>query len=64
MLKTYEALYENGQIKWLSDRPEIRSARVLVTVIEELTQGNCAEKNQARQAAQALAKLGGTEPHL
>ena len=35
MLKSYEAIYENGQIKWLSDAPPVTSARVIVTVLEE-----------------------------
>jgi len=35
MLKSYEATYENGQIKWLSEQPEITSARVIVTILEE-----------------------------
>ena len=35
MLKSYEAIYENGQIKWLADRPEVLAARVVVTVLEE-----------------------------
>jgi hypothetical protein len=35
MLKSYEAIYENGQVKWLSEQPTIRSARVIVTILEE-----------------------------
>ncbi len=35
MLKSYEAIYENGQVKWLSDVPPVTSARVIVTVLEE-----------------------------
>jgi hypothetical protein len=36
MLKSYEAIYENGEIKWLVDRPSlVHSARVVVTVLEE-----------------------------
>jgi hypothetical protein len=35
MLKSYEAIYEKGQIKWLSDAPSVTSARVIVTVLEE-----------------------------
>lgn len=35
MLKSYEATYENGQIKWLSEQPEITSARIIVTVLEK-----------------------------
>ncbi len=35
MSKTYEAIYENGQIKWLTDAPSVKSARIIVTVLEE-----------------------------
>jgi len=35
MLKSYEATYDNGQITWLSDRPQFKSARIIITVLEE-----------------------------
>lgn len=35
MLKSYEAVYENGQVKWLGEQPLISSARIIVTVLEE-----------------------------
>jgi hypothetical protein len=35
MLKTYEAIYDNGQIKWLTEKPEIQTAKILVTVLGE-----------------------------
>lgn len=35
MLKSYEAVIENGQIRWLAEQPEIESARVIVTILEE-----------------------------
>lgn len=35
MLKSYEAIYENGQLKWLAEQPQVRSARIIVTVLEE-----------------------------
>ena len=36
MLQSYEATYENGQISWVGDRPSIQSARLIVTVLEEI----------------------------
>ena len=36
MLKSYEAIYENGQVKWLAEQPEIKIARVIVTILEEM----------------------------
>ncbi|MEI6429065.1 MAG: hypothetical protein WCO45_11865 [Pseudanabaena sp. ELA607] len=35
MLKTYEAIIEDGQVKWLAEKPDIRSGRVFITVLEE-----------------------------
>ena len=35
MSKTYEAIYENGQVTWLSDPPDVKKARVIVTIVEE-----------------------------
>lgn len=35
MLKSYEAIYENGQVTWLDEQPSVQSARVIVTVLEE-----------------------------
>jgi hypothetical protein len=35
MLKSYEAVYENGQVKWLGEQPNVQSARLIVTVLEE-----------------------------
>ena len=35
MLKSYEAIYENGQVKWLMEQPQIKSARIIVTFLEE-----------------------------
>jgi len=37
MLKSYEAIYENGQVKWLGEQPTVQSARLIVTVLEETT---------------------------
>jgi hypothetical protein len=35
MLRSYEATYENGQVKWLGEQPSVQSARLIVTVLEE-----------------------------
>jgi hypothetical protein len=34
-LKSYEAIYNNGQVKWLEDTPKVTSARVIITILEE-----------------------------
>ena len=33
MLKSYEAVYEQGRLKWLDGQPDIDSARVIVTIL-------------------------------
>ena len=38
MLQSYEATYENGQVLWVGDRPSMKSARLIVTVLEEIPQ--------------------------
>ena len=35
MLKSYEAIYENGQVQWLGERPEVNHARLIVTVLDK-----------------------------
>lgn len=37
MLKSYEAIYENGQVKWLEEQPPVKTARVIVIFLEENT---------------------------
>jgi hypothetical protein len=37
MLKSYHALYEDGQVKWLVERPQVQSARIIVTILEDTT---------------------------
>jgi hypothetical protein len=34
MLKSYEATLDHGQVKWLSEQPDIDCARIIVTVLE------------------------------
>jgi hypothetical protein len=35
MLQSYEAIIENGQVKWLTDAPKISKARVIVTILPD-----------------------------
>lgn len=37
MLKSYEAILENGQLKWVTSEPKVSKARVIVTILEDLT---------------------------
>lgn len=35
MLKSYEAIYENDHVIWLTEQPEVSSSRIIVTVLVE-----------------------------
>ncbi len=35
MLKSYEAIYDHGQIHWLGDAPTLDQARIIVTVLDQ-----------------------------
>lgn len=47
MLKSYEAVYENGQLMWVAEQPSARSARVIVTVIEELESASAKKPSES-----------------
>jgi len=50
MLKRYEAIYENGQVKWFAEAPAVQSARVIVTILEE-TPASTPVKRRSPEAA-------------
>jgi hypothetical protein len=61
MLKAYEVLIENGQIKWLKEQPNIKSARAILTFLEEDVL--IIEKaDVVVDADPKLESLGGSEP--
>ncbi len=35
MLQSYEAIYDNGTLKWVKDSPQHDKLKVIVTVVEE-----------------------------
>ena len=35
MLQSYEAIYENGAMRWLGDKPPVKQAHVIVTILAE-----------------------------
>ncbi len=57
MLKSYEAIYENGHLTWLTEQPEVTSARVIITVLEE-TPG--VRSVRRRQTPESIAGKGST----
>ena len=57
MLKSYEAIYENGQVTWLDEKPAVDSARVIVTVLGER---ELPKKTQVRSPGSSIAGKGKT----
>jgi len=65
MLKSYEALYENGQVTWLGEQPEPLSAHLIVTVLEKPQRESSSNKipeegedNLAAKIEKRFADLG------
>ena len=58
MLKSHEAIYENGQVKWLTEKPEVSSARVIVTVLEETLNNNKPKRKTPAHLAEQIEILG------
>lgn len=56
MLKSYEATLENGQIHWLSERPDVSVARIIVTVLTN----EVAPVTKRRTAPASIAGKGRT----
>ena len=48
MLRSYEAIYDQGQLRWLKDAPQETPLRVIVTVIEEAATAEPAPRKRRR----------------
>lgn len=35
ILQSYEAIYEHGEMKWLGDKPPVKQAHVIVTILSD-----------------------------
>jgi hypothetical protein len=57
MLRSYEAIYEDGQVKWVTEKPEVKFARVIVTILDE---NETESPKQRRMAPEAIAGKGKT----
>jgi hypothetical protein len=53
MLKSYEAIYENGTLNWLGTKPTIRKGKVIVVVEENTVENN---------PSQSIKRLKGIAP--
>ncbi|MEO0520194.1 MAG: hypothetical protein AAF171_23160 [Cyanobacteria bacterium P01_A01_bin.116] len=47
MLKSYEAVYEDGQLTWIAEQPPAHAVRVIVTVVEELEPTSAGKPNES-----------------
>ena len=59
MLRTYEAIIQDGQVKWLAEKPDIKSGRVFITVLEDRSMGNLKINDSLKQN---VLNLFGAEP--
>ena len=53
MLRSYEATIDEGQLHWVGAEPALKHARVIVTVLDDSSEPDCAFKHEA-----AVPKLG------
>ena len=60
MLKSYEAVIENGHITWLAEQPQLVAARVIVTVLEEGLEENAAPQFKRRSPPASISGKGKT----
>lgn len=63
MLQSYEAIIENGQVKWLTDAPKVSKARVIVTILPDTVARDStgvATRSQSRVPASSIAGKGKT----
>ena len=59
MLKSYEVMIQNDQIQWLKEHPKIKSARAILTFLDDdsIEKTDRLEDNELK-----LQDLGGSEP--
>lgn len=55
MLRSYEAIYDHGQLRWLKDAPKETPLRVIVTVIEEASAPVDSQPHKRRRPPPELA---------
>jgi hypothetical protein len=63
MLKTYEIMIENGQINWLTEQPNVKSARAIITFLEEEVLIDKIPKSFGDKDP-TWEELGGSEPQI
>lgn len=56
MLKTYEAIYDHGTIRWIDIPPEVENARLIITVLPESVQQMEAQPTRRKPSAKLKGK--------
>ena len=59
MLKSYEVVIQNGQIQWLTDHPKVKSARAILTFLDD---DSIEKVDRLGGNELTLQDLGGSEP--
>ncbi len=57
MLRSYEAIYDHGQLRWVNDAPKETPLRVIVTVIDEAKTANLEPTGKRRRPPPELAGM-------
>ncbi len=54
MLHSYEAIFDHGNLRWLGDKPDVETARIIVTLLsaEEISPPKFKRTPSARIAGQ------------
>jgi hypothetical protein len=66
MLKSYEAIYDHGHIRWLSELPDVEQARIIITVLpqESLVSSEKAPVAEKPNGARLVSILRATPTEL
>jgi hypothetical protein len=63
VLKSYEVIIENGQVRWLKEQPTVKLARAIITLLEE-ENITVKETPLFSDEEPELEDLGGSEPQV
>lgn len=64
MLKSYEAIYDDGHLQWLETPPRLKHARVMVVIAEPDDEGAIPSPRQEANGAHLVAILRETDPNV
>ena len=58
VLKSYEAIYDHGAIEWLGDKPPVKQAHVIITILPEKESIATLSTPKKHQPSQLIAGKG------